>query len=194
MLLLKNIAPESKAILAGTMSIVMAVVLTVNATGFSEEAEAVAAVIVEPETKDKNVLNRVELLEEYANKTSLTDKELKRLLTLVGFEGQALKVAWAVAKTESNGRPLAHNGNKSTGDNSYGIFQINMIGALGEDRRDKFELSYNSDLFNPVVNAQVAFHMTQKGQDWSSWKNSAGTHNPRYVSFLVDYTQLNKEQ
>ena len=193
MLLLKNIAPESKAILAGTMSVVMAVVLTVNATGFSEEAEAVPAVVVEAETKDKNALNRQELLQEYANKTALTDRELKKLLSLIGFEGQALKVAWAVAKTESNGRPLAHNGNKSTGDNSYGIFQINMIGTLGEDRRDRFELAYNSDLFNPVVNAQVAFHMTQKGQDWSSWKNSVGSHNSRYVDFISEYTQLNKE-
>ena len=52
----------------------------------------------------------------YSNVTTLSDKELKTLLKAVGFEGQGLKMAWAVAKKESNGRPLAFNGNKNTGD------------------------------------------------------------------------------
>ena len=109
-------------------------------------------------------------LEKYENATSLSDKDLKNLLQLVGFEGQNLKEAWAVAKKESNGRPFAFNGNTSTGDSSYGIFQINMLGVLGLDRRDKFELDHNADLFNPVVNAQIAYHMSDGGNDWSSWK------------------------
>jgi len=88
----------------------------------------------------------------------------------VGFEGQNLKKAWAVAKKESNGRPFAFNGNASTGDSSYGIFQINMLGMLGPDRRKKFELDHNADLFNPVLNAQIAFHMSNGGEDWRAWK------------------------
>lgn len=102
-------------------------------------------------------------------KTAFTDEELLKLLSLVGFEGKALKIAWAVVKKESNGRPLAFNGNVKTGDNSYGIFQINMIGGLGVARRDKFDLDSNKDLFDPVVNAQIAFYMSDKGSDWSSW-------------------------
>jgi hypothetical protein len=50
------------------------------------------------------------------------------------------------------------------------MFQINMIGMLGPDRRDKFDLDSNSDLLNPVVNAQIAFHMSNGGKDWSAWK------------------------
>jgi len=100
---------------------------------------------------------------------SFSDKELVKMLSAVGFEGKALKVAWAVVKKESNGRPLAFNGNVKTGDNSYGIFQINMIGGLGVARRDKFDLNSNKDLFDPVVNAQIAYYMSNEGSDWSSW-------------------------
>ena len=98
-----------------------------------------------------------------------TDEELAKMLSTVGFEGRALKVAWAVVKKESNGRPLAFNGNVKTGDNSYGIFQINMIGGLGVARRDKYDLNSNKDLFDPVVNAQIAYHMSNEGSNWSSW-------------------------
>jgi hypothetical protein len=44
-----------------------------------------------------------------------------------------------------------------------------MIQALGVDRRDRFGLNYNADLFNPVLNAQIAFVMSKGGVDWSSW-------------------------
>ena len=108
-------------------------------------------------------------LEKYENAHNLTDTELVELLSAVGFKGQDLKEAWAVAKKESNGRPLAHNGNAKTGDNSWGMFQINMIGELGEDRRDKFGLETNAELLDPVVNASIAYYMSDGGKDWSSW-------------------------
>ena len=115
-----------------------------------------------------------ETLERYSNAVykpseMLTDKELKELLWAVGFEGKALKTAWAVAKSESNGRPMAYNGNRKTGDSSYGIFQINMLGNLGIDRKEKFELRSNVLLFDPVINAEITYHMTQGGNNWSSW-------------------------
>lgn len=111
----------------------------------------------------------VDPLDKYRGATKLDDQELKELLQLVGFEGKSLKVAWAIAKKESNGRPLAHNNNLKTGDNSYGIFQINMIGDLGLDRRKKFDIIRNVDLFDPVTNAKAAFYMTAKGTDFGSW-------------------------
>jgi hypothetical protein len=117
------------------------------------------------------------ILEKYANSTSLTDSELLELLKAVGFKGEGLKTAWAVAKAESNGRPLAFNGNVNTGDSSYGVYQINMIQDLGPDRREKFNLAHNADLFNPVVNAQIAFHMTKRGVNWSAWSShKKGAH------------------
>jgi len=114
--------------------------------------------------------NKQVILEKYMNATTLTDYDLIKLLKAVGFTGKGLKTAWAVAKAESNGRPFAFNGNAETGDSSYGVFQINMIGDLGPDRRDKFDLDANAELFNPVKNAEIVFHMSKGGTDWSAWK------------------------
>ena len=87
---------------------------------------------VEIEVKTEAQLKK-ETLEKYSNTVykpseMLSDLELKELLEAVGFEGKALKTAWAIAKRESNGRPMAYNGNRKTGDSSYGIFQIKMLG------------------------------------------------------------------
>jgi hypothetical protein len=143
-----------------------------------------AVVEVEPVKKTKP-------LSYFENKTSLTDIELVWLLEAVGFEGQDLKEAWAISKKESNGRPLAFNGNTLTGDNSYGIFQINMINTLGEDRRTKFNLDHNADLFNPVKNAQIAMHMSNGGSDWTSWHigkdaytSTSGKHYAKFKEWL----------
>jgi hypothetical protein len=124
----------------------------------------------ETTSKEVFLVSKAKKLESFENKVSLTDLELKELLSLVGFKGKDLVVAWAVAKKESNGRPLAFNGNHKTGDSSYGMFQINMIDTLGPDRRTKFDLNSNAELFNPVKNAEIAYYMTNGGEDWSSWK------------------------
>lgn len=99
----------------------------------------------------------------------LTDLELVQVLYQAGFRGGALRTAFAVAKAESGGRPGAHNPNAGTGDNSYGLFQINMLGDLGPARRKQFGLSSNEDLYDPVVNARIAFKMSNGGKTWSPW-------------------------
>jgi cell wall-associated NlpC family hydrolase len=95
--------------------------------------------------------------------------DLRGILERAGFKGQALNVAYAVAMAESEGRAKAFNGNRKTGDQSYGIFQINMLGKKGPERRQQFGLSSNDDLFDPVLNAQIAFKMSKGGTDWSPW-------------------------
>lgn len=94
--------------------------------------------------------------------------QLKTVLQTAGFKGQGLKVAWAVAMRESRGHRNAHNGDASTGDNSYGLFQINMKDDLGYDRRSKFQIE-NDDLFDPFKNARITYQMTKGGTDWGSW-------------------------
>ena len=153
----------------------------------TEQVATEARPVVEPVKKTKP-------LSYFENKTSLTDIELVWLLEAVGFEGQDLKEAWAISKKESNGRPLAFNGNTLTGDNSYGIFQINMINTLGEDRRTKFDLDHNADLFNPVKNAQIAMHMSNGGSDWTSWHigkdaytSTSGKHYAKFKEWLSKF-------
>ena len=119
----------------------------------------------------------------YDTNDMLTAEELKAVLYSVGFRGNNLKEAWAVAMKESNGRPMAHNQNSSTGDNSYGLFQINMIGSLGPSRLDKFNLNKNSDLFDPVTSAKIAFFMSNGGQDWSAWHGITS----RTKEFMKDF-------
>jgi hypothetical protein len=138
------------------------------------------------EVKNLKIQMQLELFEDRS--IPLAPVELKNLLKLVGFEGQGLKTAWAVVMTESNGRPKAHNSNTRTGDNSYGLFQINMIGALGDARIEKYELAKNSDLLDPVTNAEIAFHMSAKGTNFSAWKVSGyNKGSERFESFLAEY-------
>lgn len=162
---------QDKQKLIGILTIIVMAAQGLNSANASERNNLSTETTLSENTTSKEVFNisREEKLKKFENKGSLTDGELKELLYLVGFRGNNLKEAWAVAKKESNGQPIRFNGNAKTGDNSYGMFQINMIGMLGPDRREKFELVTNSDLLNPVINAQIAFHMSNGGKDWSAW-------------------------
>jgi hypothetical protein len=157
---------------------------------FTVQPGPTATQALEVETPVKStVQEKKETLEKYSNTVykpseMLTDGELKELLQAVGFEGKALKQAWAIAKAESNSRPLAYNGNRKTGDSSYGIFQINMLGELGIDRKEKFDLKSNILLFDPVINAEITYYMTKGGTNWSSWSSLNGA---RYKEFLSEF-------
>ena len=102
--------------------------------------------------------------------------DLLKILQDAGFSGSGLQTAYAVAMAESGGNARAHNPDASTGDNSYGLFQINMLGGMGPERRSAYGLSSNEDLFNAEQNAKVAYQMSKGGSDWSPWstyKNGA---------------------
>lgn len=139
------------------------------------KAEALPVAKAIPEAKSlvisENSL-RVKALAQFHNADHLTKTDLVKLLSAVGFKGQDLREAWAIAMKESRGNPLSHNGNRKTGDNSYGLFQVNMLGSMGQERRDKFNLDYNAELLDPVVNAKVAYHMSNGGKNWSAWKGT----------------------
>jgi hypothetical protein len=111
----------------------------------------------------------------YSPTRPLEPLQLKHLLSSVGFEGSQLKQAWAVVMKESTGRPMAHNQNSNTGDNSYGLFQINMIGSLGPARLEQYGLSNNEELFNPLTNARIAYTISEGGKNWSAWNGMTGS-------------------
>ena len=117
-----------------------------------------------------SVRTSAEVFASYRNsKIPLSGGQLSELLTAVGFEGEAHRIAWGIAMRESNARPLALNKSTRTGDSSYGIYQINMIFDLGPERRKKFGLTSNEQLFDPVLNVQVMYLMTGGGKDFGSW-------------------------
>jgi hypothetical protein len=117
--------------------------------------------------------------------TILTPEDIKSLLIISGFKGEALRVAFGVVMKESTGRPYAHNQNSNTGDNSYGLFQINMIGSLGPARREQFGLANNEDLFNPLTNAAVAYIISDGGNDWGPW----GGVSRKVLNFMNDFPE-----
>lgn len=98
-------------------------------------------------------------------KFKFSKKQMTAILKKAGFEGQGLKTALRIVWLESTNRPYALN--KSS--NCYGLFQINMTGPMGFDRRKKYGLKSNKDLFDPLINAKIAYHMSDGGKNWSSW-------------------------
>lgn len=94
---------------------------------------------------------------------------LKHVIHQAGFRGNALEIAYAVAMGESGAKAAAHNDNSSTGDDSYGLFQINMLGAMGPERRKLYGLKSNEELYRPEINARVAFELSEGGKNWQPW-------------------------
>lgn len=119
-----------------------------------------------PDYEISYVRGSYELIEaNYDRKTQLSDKELDSILRQAGFEGNGLRMAKAIVFYESTNRPMALN--KSS--NCYGLFQINMTGSMGPDRRKKYGLKTNEDLYNPLISAQIAYQMSNGGKNWSAW-------------------------
>lgn len=90
----------------------------------------------------------------YARAAGLTDRD-------------NLAVAVAVAQAESSGNTLAHN---SKGlDDSYGLWQINMRGSMGPDRRAKLGIAADVALLDPAVNARAMMLVSNGGKAWHKW-------------------------
>lgn len=102
----------------------------------------------------------------------VTDNQLLMLVFQHITENPQLRVQMtAVALAESGGDERAHNYNPSTRDDSYGLFQINMFGALGPSRRSSFGLKTNDELFDPATNAKIAGRLWRSG-GFTHWRNT----------------------
>ena len=58
-----------------------------------------------------------------------------------------------------------------------------MLGNLGVIRKDKFSLRSNVLLFDPVVNAEITYYMTDGGANWSAWKGLNAPAKEWYLKF-----------
>ncbi len=94
---------------------------------------------------------------------TLSASEIKGYAKKAGFSGQDLDIAVAVALAESGGDTTAHN--PVGRDNSYGLWQINMKGDMGFNRRNEFLINDNTELYDPRVNADAAYKVW-KAQGW----------------------------
>ena len=100
----------------------------------------------------------------------LTMKQLVNLARQAGFTEENAIIAAAIAMGESGGKSDSHN--TKYPDNSYGLWQINMLDEpgymLGAERRKKFGLKSNKDLFDPLTNAKAAFAISG-GSKFGAW-------------------------
>jgi Lysozyme like domain len=97
------------------------------------------------------------------------------LLVRNGASPAEAHILAAVAGGESGYNTHAHNPNAATGDDSYGLWQINMLGSMGPARRKSFGIASNEELFNPDTNARAAVSIlrNQGLGAWSVYKNGS---------------------
>ena len=109
---------------------------------------------------------------------ALSGEDVARMAHQAGFRGDDLVKVVAISKRESNWRPNAFNGNAGTGDRSYGLMQINMIGDLGPARLRQFGLSSSDQLLDPQTNLNAAFRMySDAGGSLNAWGGYKGLSN-----------------
>jgi hypothetical protein len=94
--------------------------------------------------------------------------QIEQLLRQVGFPESAIPTMVKIAQLESTNNTQAFNDDSDTGDLSYGLFQINMLGDMGPERRKWFGIKSNEELYDPVTNAKAAYKL------WNSRERSKG--------------------
>lgn len=98
-----------------------------------------------------------------------------------GFRGSDLVTAVAIAGRESSWMTGAHNPNRSTGDDSYGLMQINMIDSLEAYRLQLFGINDKQDLFDPATNMRAAHKLysyrDNSFYDWGGYKGNANDYS-----------------
>lgn len=109
---------------------------------------------------------------------TLTAAQIADYATKAGFPQTEINTAVGVALAESSGNPKSHN--DTPPDNSYGLWQINMIGSLGPARRKQFGISSNDALFDPATNAKAAYTVW-KGSGWKAWTTYTSGAYKKYV-------------
>ena len=100
----------------------------------------------------------------------LSIKETAGYLKRAGFKDAEIPVMVAIGMGESGLNPKAHNPRYP--DDSYGLFQINMLDEpgykLGEERRARYGLKSNEQLKDPFLNAKAALDIRNR-QGLGAW-------------------------
>jgi hypothetical protein len=106
---------------------------------------------------------------------TLSTQQIAQGLRNAGFAEDVIPTMTAVTMAESGGNPYAHNPNAGTGDNSYGLLQINMLGGMGPERRKWFGLNNDDQLFDPATNFKAAkqIYDTQGIGAWGAYTNGS---------------------
>ncbi len=113
----------------------------------------------------------------------MTFSELVNAARGVGCSAEGAQKAAAIAMAESSGNPSAHNPNPP--DDSYGLWQINMLGRLGPARRSQFGLTSNQQLFDPSTNARAMAAVSNNCTNFSPWTTFTSGAYKRFLQQLT---------
>jgi len=98
--------------------------------------------------------------------TPMDPRIIAQMLLKRGFKKEDVWKMLAISSRESRWIPGVRN--VGPVDDSYGLFQINMKGKLGEARRKYFGIAEDSELFDPKTNVKAA-RITYGGGNMSPW-------------------------
>lgn len=106
--------------------------------------------------------------------TALTPEQIAQAAYQAGFRGDGLWRAVAISGRESGGKYWERNQNVGTRDDSWGLMQINTLGANASATTSSLlrQLGYSgnlTDLTDPVANMRVAYVMSNSGTSWRPW-------------------------
>lgn len=107
-------------------------------------------------------------------------KDYIRLGLQQGLDPEKAITMAAVGMAESTGQSGVINDNPQTGDLSYGLWQINMIGDLGPARLRQFGLRSADDLKDPETNARVMSQLL-RGSGIRAW---GAYTDKRYLQYM----------
>ena len=104
-----------------------------------------------------------------------------------GASPQEAAMLAAISQPESAGNIYAHNGKRP--DDSYGLLQINMLDRMGPERRAKYGLSRNEDLYDPDTNLRVGLDLARRRGNFNDWSTYQSGAYKRYLPAAEEAVQ-----
>lgn len=109
----------------------------------------------------------------------LNYQQVAQLAIDAGWRGKDAETAVGIARAESGFDTTATNfGGR---DYSFGLWQINMKDAMGPERRQKYGLSSNEQLFDARTNARVAYAIWKERGGFTDWSTF---NDKKYLVYL----------
>jgi murein DD-endopeptidase MepM/ murein hydrolase activator NlpD len=96
-------------------------------------------------------------------------EQIARIAKTAGIPEKNIPTMVSIALAESGGNIGArYNPDGNTGEDSYGLWQINMDPRYADERLKLFGIDSKKELFNPVTNAKAAYEIF-KQQGFDAW-------------------------
>lgn len=116
----------------------------------------------------------------WGGKGRLTPQQIYGYLINAGFDPAHAAAFTAISQRESGGNPAAHNGNAGTGDDSWGLFQINLLhgGWTNFLAQHGIDVAGGQALTDPATAARAAFFIWQ-ASGLHPWAPQGGTWSTR---------------